>query len=165
VGDSWPGSDADRAVAALYEAHYRSLARIVALLLGDGAGAEEIVQDAFVSVHRAWPNLRDGDEAVRYLRRVVVGRARAYRAAAPAARGLAGDGQPAPDFPGALLAAMLGGLRARQREALVLKYYAGWPDPQIAAAMGISRHALNAHLQRGMSALQAFAVPNPDGGA
>jgi DNA-directed RNA polymerase specialized sigma24 family protein len=58
-----------------------------------------------------------------------------------------------------------GGLRARQREALVLKYYAGWPDPQIAAAMGISRHALNAHIQRCMSVLQAFAVPNPGEGA
>ena len=165
MGDSWPGSDADRAVAALYGAHYRSLARIVALLLGDGASAEEIVQDAFVSVHRAWPNLRDGDEALSYLHRAVVSRARAHGAAASAARGPAGAGPPAPGIPGAVLMAMLDGLRARQREALVLKYYAGWPDPQIAAAMGISRHALNAHIQRGMSALQAFAVPSPGKGA
>ena len=42
-----------------------------------------------------------------------------------------------------------------QCEALVLKYYAEWPDAQIADAMGISRRALTAHLRRGMSALQA----------
>jgi hypothetical protein len=29
-----PGGEADRVVAALYHAHYRSLARIAALLLG-----------------------------------------------------------------------------------------------------------------------------------
>jgi len=43
VRDSWPGWDADQAVAALYHAHYRSLARIAALLVGDGAVAEELV--------------------------------------------------------------------------------------------------------------------------
>jgi len=158
VGDSWPGSEADRAVAALYELHYRSLARIVALLLGDGASAEEVVQNAFVSVHHAWRNLRDGDEALGYLRRAVVSRARAHRSAASSAR------DPA-DVPGALLIAVLGGLPACQREALVLKYYAGWPDPQIAAAMGISRRALDIHIHRGMCAIQAFALPNPRGGA
>jgi len=42
----------------------------------------------------------------------------------------------------------------------VLRYYAGWPDPQIAAAMGISSCALNAYIRRGMSALQARADPD-----
>jgi len=152
-------------MAALYEAHYRSLARIVALLLGDRATAEQVVQDAFVSVHRTWRNLQDGDEALGYLRRVVVSRARALSAASSAPRDPAGAGQPTPGTRGAVLMAMLGRLPARQREALVLRYYAGWPDPQIAAAMGISRRALSANIQRGMSALHAFAVPDPRGGA
>jgi DNA-directed RNA polymerase specialized sigma24 family protein len=59
--------------------------------------------------------------------------------------------------------ATLRGLPAHQREALVLKYYADWPDSQIAAAMGIRRRALSAYLQRGMSTLQAFAAPNRGG--
>jgi DNA-directed RNA polymerase specialized sigma24 family protein len=45
----------------------------------------------------------------------------------------------------------------RQREALVLKYYADWPDPAIAAAMGISRCALSACVRRGMSAFAGTA--------
>jgi DNA-directed RNA polymerase specialized sigma24 family protein len=160
--DDWPRWDADQAVAALYHAHYRSLARIAALLAGDDAKAEEIIQDAFVSMHRAWRHLQDGDEALGYLRRAVVTRARSRSAASPdppsRPHGLAGAGQPAPGIPGAVLMAALGGLPARQREALVLKYYADWPDPQIAAAMGISRHALNAYTRRGMSALQACSA-------
>lgn len=151
-------------MAALYHAHYRSLARIAALLAGDGAKAEEIVQDAFVSMHRAWRHLRDDDEALGYLRRAVVTRARSRSAGSPdppaRPRGLAGAGHSAPGIPGAVVMAALAGLPARQREALVLKYYADWPDPQIAAAMGISRHALNAHARRGMSALQAGYAPD-----
>jgi len=45
-------------------------------------------------------------------------------------------------------------LPARQREAVVLKFYAGWPDAQIAIAMGIRPYALGGHLRRGISALQ-----------
>ena len=51
--------------------------------------------------------------------------------------------------------AALRSLPARQREAVVLKFYADWPDVQIAIAMGISPYALSGHLQRGISAMQA----------
>ena len=162
VPGSWPRCEADQAVDALYYAHYRSLARIAALLVGDGAMAEEIVQDTFVLLHRAWPHLRDKDRALDHLRRAVVSSARSQSAASPdppsRTRNLAMAGQLAPGTSGALLMAALRGLPARQREALVLKYYADWPDAQIAAAMGVSRHALNDCIRRGMSALQACAA-------
>jgi DNA-directed RNA polymerase specialized sigma24 family protein len=38
---------------------------------------------------------------------------------------------------------------------LVLRCYAGLPDTQIAAAMGISAHAVTGHIRRGLSSLQA----------
>ena len=164
----WPGQDADQAVTALYHAHCRSLVRIAALLAGDSTKAEEIVQDAFVATQRAWRKRQDGDKALGHLRRAVVTRACSQRAAPPdqpsRPQGLFGTGQPAPRIPGAPLVAVLSGLPARQREALVLKYYADWPEPQIAAAMGVSRHALNAHIRRGMSALQTCLAPDWGGG-
>jgi len=164
VRDSWPASDADHGVAAIYQAHYRSLARIVALLLGgDAAAAEVIVQDAFVSVHRASPRLRDAGEAVDYLRQVVVNMARAHSAVSSDPPGRTSAAHPGHDVPGSLLMATLRGLPARQREALVLKYYADWPDAQIAAAMGIRKRALNTYIRRGMSTLHAFAAPNRGG--
>jgi len=138
----WPGRDADEALTALYHAHFRSLARIAALLAGDSMKAEEIVQDAFVATFRAWRRMQDGDKALGYLRRAVVTRTRSRKAAPP------------PRIPGTPLVAVLSSLPDRQREALVLTYYADWPESQIAAAMGIGRHALNAHIRRGMSALQ-----------
>ena len=154
----WPGRDADEALTALYHAHFRSLARIAVLLAGDSTKAEEIVQDAFVATYRAWRCMQDGDKALGYLRRAVVTRARSRKAAPPGQpgrpRGLVGAGQPTPRIPGTPLVAVLSSLPDRQREALVLKYYADWPESQIAAAMGISRHALNAHIRRGMSTLQ-----------
>lgn len=159
---------ADQAVTALYHAHCHTLARIAALLAGDGTNAEEIVQDAFVAMHRAWRRLQDGDEALSYLRWAVVTRARSRRAAPPDQPGwprdLSGAGQPAPGIHRGPLVAALSGLPARQREALVLTYYAEWSDSQIAAAMGISRQALNAHIRLGMSALQACLAPDWGGG-
>ena len=54
-----PGSpasarDADRAVAVLYAAHYRPLVRLAALLAGDVAAAEQVVQESFVAMHGGW---------------------------------------------------------------------------------------------------------------
>jgi RNA polymerase sigma factor (sigma-70 family) len=63
----------------------------------------------------------------------------------------------------------LAGLPDRQREAIVLRYYAGLPEGEIAAAMGISRGAVNSHTARGLSALRAALdhassqpAPTPD---
>jgi DNA-directed RNA polymerase specialized sigma24 family protein len=153
---------ADQAVATLYRAHYHSLARIAALLVSDTAAAEEIVQAAFVSLHHAWRYLGDEDKALGYLRRAVV-RGTRSRDAAPTGspgrrRGAALDSWPAPGTPDTLLVAALHALPARQREALVLKYYAEWPDAQIAAAMGISAQALVPLAARGMSTLRACQV-------
>jgi len=153
-----PGWDADQAVAVLYDAHYGALTRLAALLVIDVAAAEEIVQAAFAAMHGGWRHLRDSDKALAYLLRKVVIGARSHHAASPALPGrqpaLPQAGQPAITAPQALVAA-LHALPARQREALVLRYYAGLPDTQIAAVMGTSAHAVTGHIGRGLSSLQA----------
>ncbi|HEY1321397.1 MAG TPA: sigma-70 family RNA polymerase sigma factor, partial [Streptosporangiaceae bacterium] len=74
--------------------------------------------------------------------------------------------KPAPDMPSAeqgaisLLerSAVINALRTlppRQREALVLKYYADLSEAQIASAMGISRGAVKSHTARAMTSLRA----------
>jgi RNA polymerase sigma factor (sigma-70 family) len=45
-------------------------------------------------------------------------------------------------------------LPARQREALVLRYYGDLSEAQIASAMGISRGAVKSHTARAMTALR-----------
>jgi RNA polymerase sigma-70 factor (sigma-E family) len=157
---SW---DADEAVTALYGAHYRSLVRLAALLLRDVGAAEEVVQDAFVAMHGAWRRLRDPDRALSYLRQSVVNRSRsALRHRTVEARH---QPRPMPDQPsaeyGALAAlehqAVMDALRrlpARQREALVLRYYLDLSEAEIAATMQVSRGAVKSHTSRGMSALR-----------
>ncbi len=155
--------DADQAVTALYSANYRSLVRLAAMLVRDAGTAEEVVQDAFVAMHGGWRRLRDPDKALSYLRQSVVNRSRSvlrHRAVVEkyAPKGL-------PDAPSAEAGAIgelersavvdaLARLPARQREALVLRYYADLSEAEIASAMGISRGAVKSHTARGMTALR-----------
>ena len=155
--------DAGRAMAELYTAHYRALVRLAALLVRDMATAEEVVQDSFVAMHANWPRLRDSGRASWYLRRCVVNRSRSVlRHRMVAERHML---QPPPEMPSAEQGAMtllersavvaaLRGLPARQREALVLRYYADLPEAEIASAMGISRGAVKSHVSRAMAALR-----------
>ena len=52
--------------------------------------------------------------------------------------------------------AALKALPARQREVVVLRYYADLSEAQIAAAMGISRGAVKAHTSRAKGSLRAI---------
>ncbi len=155
--------DADRAVTALYSTHYRSLVRLAALLVRDVATAEEVVQDSFVAMHSGWRRLRDSDKALSYLRQSVVNRSRSVlRHRVVVDRNAP---KPPPDMPSAehgaivqlersAVVAALRTLPARQREALVLRYYGDLSEAQIAEAMGISRGAVKSHTARAMSSLR-----------
>jgi RNA polymerase sigma-70 factor (sigma-E family) len=149
--------------AALYLAHYRPLVRLAALLVRDLATAEEVVQDSFVAMHANWARLRASGSALPYLRRCVVNGCRSvlrHRAVVDRLVLL-----PPPDVPSAeqgaitllersAVVAALHGLSPRQREALVLRYYAELSEAEIALAMGISRGAVKSHIARAMSALR-----------
>jgi RNA polymerase sigma-70 factor (sigma-E family) len=155
--------DADGAVTAIYRMHYRSLVRLAALLVPDTAAAEELVQDSFVAMHSAWRRLADSDRALTYLRQAVVNRSRSVLRHRMAPGKILPE--PAPGMPGADPAiselersALISALRAlapRQREVLVLRYYADLPEAQIASAMGISKGAVKSHTARAMSSLRA----------
>ncbi len=155
--------DADRAVTALYAGHYRALVRLSALLVGDVATAEEVVQESFIAMHDGWRRLRDAEKALCYLRQSVLNRSRSVlRHRAVVDRHMP---EPPPDMPSAEQGAIarlersavvtaLRALPARQREALVLRYYGDLSEAQIASTMGISRGAVKSHAARGMSSLR-----------
>jgi RNA polymerase sigma-70 factor (sigma-E family) len=155
--------DAACAAAELYTAQYRPLVRLAALLVRDMATAEEIVQDAFVAMHSNWRKLRERDKASAYLRQCVVNRSRSVlRHRMVVDRNVL---QPPPDMPSAeqgaiallersAVIAALHGLPLRQREAVVLRYYAGLSEAEIASTMGISRGAVKSHISRAMLALR-----------
>ena len=155
--------DADRALTAMYGDHYQCLVGLALLLVQDLTTAEDVVQDSFVAMHTAWRRQRDGDEALAYLRRSVVNRSRS--APRNGAVTEPNPSPPGPAVPGAGLgvlpspeqATVVGAVRslpARQREALVLRYYDDLPEAQVAAAMGVSQGAVRRHLARATAALQ-----------
>jgi RNA polymerase sigma-70 factor (sigma-E family) len=157
------GRDADRAMTAMYLTHYRPLVRIAALLVRDLATAEELVQDAFVAVHAAWRGLPDTDHALSYLHRAVVDRSRAAlrqhvvvdKVAPRLAPDLpAGEDQLSIEVERSAFISALWTLPARQREVVVLRYFADLPEAQVASATGISRTAVRAHAAQAMSALR-----------
>ena len=167
-GAARPGRSADWAVAELYSRHYRGLVRLAVMLVHDVAAAEDVVQDTFVAMHDGWPRLRDEDSALAYLRQAVLNRSRSllrHRAVADKHAD-----KPSPDMPSAEYGALvqlersaviaaLGKLTSRQREAIVLRYYADLSEAEIAAAMGISCGAVKSHTARGIAALRAHLEP------
>jgi RNA polymerase sigma-70 factor (sigma-E family) len=165
--------DADQAAAELYRMHYRALVRLAALLVRDTPTAEEVVQDSFAALCAGRGRLGDAENALAYLRQAVVNRSRSVlRHRTVVGKNLQ---QAPPDMPpaehGALafldqsaVAAVLRELPERQREAIVLRYYADLSEAEIAATMGISRGAVKSHTARGVAALRAAlgqAPPQP----
>jgi RNA polymerase sigma-70 factor (sigma-E family) len=155
--------DADQAVTALYGANYRSLVRLAVLLVRDVGTAEEVVQDAFIAMHGGWQRLRDPDKALAYLRQSVVNKSRSVLRHRAVVEKYAPKGLPdAPsaengaivEFERSAVIKALSTLPRRQREALVLRYYADLSEAEIAHAMGISRGAVKSHTARGMAALR-----------
>jgi len=152
-------------VTEIYDGEYKSLVRLAVLLVHDVPTAEEVVQDAFEAMHTALRRLRDSEKALSYLRQAVVNRSRSVLRHRTVVDKNAP--KPAPDEPSAEHAAMaliertavVAALRAlpeRQREAIVLRYYADFSEADIAAAMGISRGAVKSHTARGMTALRSI---------
>ncbi len=168
VADATVGSvpaewDAERAVTALYGTHYRSLVRLAALLVRDVATAEEVVQDSFVAVHASWRRLRDTDKALSYLRQSVVNGSRSVlrhrvvvdrNAPKPPPLAPSAEQGAITEIERSAVISALRKLPARQREALVLRYYCDLSEAQIASTMQISRGAVKSHTARGMSSLR-----------
>ena len=159
----WAQPGPDRALAALFNKHYTLLVRMAALLVGDIATAEQIVQDSFVAVHHT-SRQRDSDSVLSYLRQAVLARSRATmrhrtlagRNAADTRPGKTGAEQHAvtsQEYQTIISALRM--LPLRQREVIVLRFYADLSEAQIGAVMGISKSAVRSHIARATGSLRA----------
>jgi RNA polymerase sigma-70 factor (sigma-E family) len=149
-------------ITSLYAQHYRSLIRLAALLLDEVAACEDVVQEAYIRVHNARGRLRDPEKALAYLRQTVVNLSRStLRRRVVAARHAP---RPMPDAASAehdayalverdAVVAALRQLPRRQREAVVLRYYADATEAQAAAVLGVSVGAVKSYTSRGLAGL------------
>jgi len=158
------------AIASLYEQHYVSLCRTARLIVDDPGRAEELVQDAFMRTFAGRSAVRDPSVAPGYLRRAVVHachselrRRRVERrlglgdAGAPldATTDRAGGSRQFDEQVGDNMTILgaIGLLPARQREAVVLRYYGDLDEAAIAAAMNCSTGTVKSQLARARSRL------------
>ncbi|MCY0951241.1 SigE family RNA polymerase sigma factor [Streptomyces sp. H27-S2] len=150
-------------LTATYQAHYRSLLGLAALLLDDTASCEDVVQEAFIRVHSARNRVRDRDKTLAYLRQTVVNLSRS--ALRRRILGLKLLSKPMPDMASAEegaydqlerddLIKSMRGLQRRQREVLVLRYFADMTEAQVAETLGISIGSVKAYGSRGIAALR-----------
>lgn len=158
-------------VADLFRLHRPELLRLAVLLLGDRALAEDVVQDAFVALHRRWPALADPAAAAGYLRVSVVNGARsAHRHRAVVRRHLrVGEPEALPAADATVLLAeehrmVLAAVRRlprRQREVLVLRYWAGLSEAEIADTLAVSRGTVKTSASRALAKLEEL-LGGPD---
>jgi RNA polymerase sigma-70 factor (sigma-E family) len=161
----WTQAGRAAAVSQLFLAHHRRLVGLASVFVDDRETAEEVVQEAFLTLYRRWRLLRDPSAAVAYLNQCVVngGRQRLRRG-----RSLSAVVQrletPAEVVSSAEQSAVVHqdsdrmwqaicSLPRRQREVIVLRYYLDQSEAEIAATLGISPGSVKTHASRGLVAL------------
>jgi RNA polymerase sigma-70 factor (sigma-E family) len=162
-------TDAAGAVSALYQVHAVGLIRLAVVMLGDRQAAEDVVQEAFCGLFRRWAYLTDAGKALSYVRSATLNgcRTELRRRFRSQRRAVPGD----TDTESAEFAAMVGEehrevlaalrrLPARQREALVLRFYLELSEPEIAQAMGISPGTVKSTTSRALTALGRLLQEN-----
>jgi RNA polymerase sigma-70 factor (ECF subfamily) len=139
----------------LYQASYPKLLRTVYAILGDGAAAEDCVQDAFVRAFQAWPRFRPDRPAEAWMYQIAINTAISHRRRAKLrqvgelVRRL-GRPSPGPD-PGESagrsdMVAALMELRPRVAAAFILRYLYGYTNREIAQLENVSERSVGARL-------------------
>jgi RNA polymerase sigma-70 factor (sigma-E family) len=137
----------------LYRERYTPMVRLAYLLTGDGAAAEELVQDSFVALHGAWDRAANPSA---YLRTIVVNRARSWGRRRALERFRREESGP-PDHHHLVADEMwdtLQRLSPRQRAAIVLRFYEDLPDAEIAALLHCRPATVRTAIHRGLAALR-----------
>lgn len=150
-------------LSELYAAHRLALVRLAVLLVDDQASAEDVVQDAFAALARRKGGLRNPSAAIGYLRVSVVNGARSVLRKRRTVRGYKPprtiesvgpeDRAVVAEEHREVLAAVKR-LPDRQREVLVLRYWSGLSEAEIAAALGITPGTVKSTASRALDALE-----------
>lgn len=156
--DVAPPRDFDDAYPALFRDAYRVAFR----LLGDREDAADVAQEACARACVRWRRLTRTGDATPWLVRVAgnlaIDRWRRRRTAASHAL----PAQTSTAIPDRVdLHRALGTLSRRQREVIVLRYFADLPEAEVAETLGCSVGSVKTHASRGLAALRA-ALADPE---
>ena len=150
----------DKEFLDFFADQFWSLRRIGFLLTGDWDQAEELAQEAMARTFAAWSRIRGYDRPAAYARKVLVNRHRSLlrRAVVEARHTLTSRPQEwhEPDFGGddLVLWQALRQLAARQRAAIVLRYYLDLPEAEVACLLGVPVGTVKSLVHRGLARLR-----------
>lgn len=148
---------------AFVREHALTLTRFAFLITGDRGLGEDVVQEVLFSMYRRFGAMVDVEDPLRYARRSIVNahvsglrrrRVAELLSAAPPER-------PAPETPGPDDAVWteLGRLPVRQRTVLVLRYYLGHTDREIAGLLDCRESSVRSLAARAFKALRPVLGP------
>lgn len=136
---------------------YAELRRLAFLLTGDWATAEDAVQTALIRCERRW-GLVAAPQQYAYVRTSVVNATSTWRLRRRLHQPLSelvGVASPQADSDSRLtVLAALDRLPLAQRQVLVLRYYAGLSEAEIAATLGVSPGTVKSRASRALAALR-----------
>ena len=161
------GSPDATAIAALFRDHHAELVRLALLMVGDLPTAEDVVQDVYASLHRMSRNTNHPESPLPYVRAAVLNGCRSVQRRRAIARRIAiihRASQPHDTLASAesevivsedrrQVLTALARLPRRRREVLVLRYYLGLSEAEIAAVLGISPGTVKSTAARALAAL------------
>ena len=147
----------------LYRNAYPRVYRTLVVILGDPDEAEDCTQDAFVKAFQAWKRWRPDAPAEAWIHRIAVNRAISYRRTTrlrSVGEILRRLGRPAASTDPAHVATrpdLLTALRAippKLAAAIVLRYYHGYNNREIATALGVSERTIGTRLNQAAARLR-----------
>lgn len=137
--------------------------RFAGVLTADRALAEDVVQEVLIRASKGWDRIGGLDHPELYVRKMVVNeylswRRRSWRLL-PGGSGTEVDDRITPDHASQLadryaLLTEIGKLPRRQRTVLVLRYYEGLADSEIADILGCTPGTVRGYAFRALAALR-----------
>jgi RNA polymerase sigma-70 factor (sigma-E family) len=145
-----------------------SVLRFAGVLTGDRAVAEDVVQEVLIRANARWQQIGRMDRPELYVRKMVLNeylswRRRSWRLL-PKGDAADMDDRRTPDHAAEhaerdALLAELGKLPRRQRAVLVLRYYEGFSDSEIADLLGCTPGTVRGYASRALAALRVELSP------
>ena len=137
--------------------HGLTLTRFAYLICGDRNRAEDLVQEVLLAMHRRFGPTLPVADPLAYARRAIVNaniswNRRPGRREIPTERLPESAAEPA--APDDQLWQLLDSLGSRQRTVLVLRYYLGYPDAEIAETLGCRRATIRSLAARALAELR-----------
>lgn len=152
-----PGVEITSAVEALFCDHYEGMCRLTVAIVGSRSDAEDVVMEVFTKLARRTARRSEEELTAAYVRGAVVNEARSLLRRRLLALRFTQRESAKPTTPEtpydtlesrSIVLKALQELPLRQRTAIVLRYYEGLSEAEVASTMGCSLGTAKSHLAR-----------------